>query len=108
MLEEVEQTVVGPLKVLDHKCHRALDRQPLEEGPPRGEQLLVPAGHGLPRPEEGVQARLDPGALRDIRHVPGDHRGDRGAGCLGVVALGQTSPPPDHFAERPEGDALSV
>jgi hypothetical protein len=44
VVQEVQQAGVGVLRVLDQQDHRVLGRQPLEEQPPAGEQLLPGQG----------------------------------------------------------------
>ena len=39
VVDEVEQALVGVMEILEHHDHRRGRGQPLEEGPPRGEQL---------------------------------------------------------------------
>ena len=41
VVDEVERPLVGPVEVLEHEHDRALGRDPLEERPPGGEQLLA-------------------------------------------------------------------
>ncbi len=60
------------------------------------------------RPRRARTPRLDPAPLFRVGHVLLEHGGDRGTGGRLVVALGQSGPPPDHLAERPERDALAV
>ena len=66
------------------------------------------AGGRLADAQQNEHPRLDPVALGLVGDVLLDHRRDRRAGGLLVIALGQVRPPPDHLAERPERDALAV
>ena len=45
MIDEVEETLVGPVQVLEDKHERTLFRQPFEEAPPCCERLHTLLGH---------------------------------------------------------------
>ena len=108
VLDEVEQSRVGPLQVLEHEHHRALLGDALEEDPPSGKKRVPAARRSRLDPKQGKQRRLDPAALLCVRDVLGDRRGDARAGRCLVVRLGQIGPAADHLAQRPEGDALAI
>ena len=99
---------VGPVEVLEQERNDAGAGEPLEERPPRGEQLRRAARGRLPHPEEREQRGLDAPALRLVRHVRRDDLGDPGAGRRRVVGLEQARPRADHLAQRPERDPLAV
>jgi hypothetical protein len=62
VLDEVEEGRVGPLEVLEDEDDRASLGEPLEEEPPRGEEVLAVARRAS-RAEQCAQPRLEPGAL---------------------------------------------
>ena len=62
-------------------------REPLEEGPPRGEELVRPPAGARLDAEQGEQRRLDPAPLLLVRDVLGDGLGDPRAGRRLVVRL---------------------
>jgi hypothetical protein len=61
VLDEVDQAAVGPLEVLEDEHGGRGRGDPLEEGPPGGEEGVAPAGRGIAGAEEGEEGRLDPG-----------------------------------------------
>ncbi len=59
VVDEVEQTVVGPVQVLEHQHQRPLLGKGLQEPPPGGERLAAPvaAGHALVAAQAGEAGR---------------------------------------------------
>ena len=74
VLEEVEQAGVRPLHVLEDEDRRRLLREPLEEDPPGGEEVLLVPGRALLEPEQVGETRLDPAPLLRVGDVQLDRR----------------------------------
>ena len=86
--DEVDQPGIGPLQVLEHHHHRAGSGDPLEEGSPRGVQLLAAARWSLVEREQEREPGLHPGALLRIGDVLRDRRPELRTRLLGAVSLG--------------------
>ena len=63
ILEEVEQTGVGPLEVFEYEDGRRHFGQTLEEDPPGREEVLLVSGRAFLEAEEMGETRLDPRPL---------------------------------------------
>jgi hypothetical protein len=101
--KELEQSKIGPVKILDHD-HRTLVRDRREEAVPRGERLL-PACR-LPRID--TQQRQQPGPQpRLLLHVRQDCVKLVGR-SLGRVRFEDAGMHLDDLPERPERDPVSV
>ena len=108
VLEEVQERVVGVLHVVDHEHHRLAATDPLEEGHPRREQLLL-AGRllrlgaherGHPRSEPGpfgLVGHPRPHGLVELVERYGSH-----------VGVDQPEPDAHRLGQGPERDALAV
>ena len=94
------------MEVLEDHHDRAARGEPLEERPPRPEELLRPRVRL--EPEQRQQRRPDPRPLGLVGDVLLEHRGDRRPGRRLVVGLLEVGPAADHLAERPERDPLAV
>ena len=106
VVDEVDEAGIGEVEVLEDEDDRGGRGEPLEECPPRPEELLR-ADAGLDA-EQGQEGGLDPAAVVGVRNVLGEHRRDARS-CRGrVVRLEQPRPPPDHLAERPEADPVAI
>ena len=66
MLDEVQQTGVGPLEVLEHQHGRPVIRNALEEEAPGREQHVAPSGGSLLDTEQGQERRTDVFALARV------------------------------------------
>ncbi len=108
VLDEVEQAGVRPLHILERQDDRRRVRQPLEEQPPGGEQILPVAGRRVLEPEQVGQARLDEGPLLRIEQMLGQRRRQLLARRARLLVLGDPAAHPDHVGERPVGDTLPV
>ena len=108
VLDEVEQAGVGPLHVLEGEHGRVHVGEPLEEKPPRGEQVLLVARWVLGEAEELREPRLDEPALLGVEQMLVE-RGPQlcQCGCL-VLVLGDEAAHAHHVRECPVGDALAV
>ena len=83
VLDEVEQTRVGPLQVLEEEHGRAAVRDALEEDSPCGEEFLSLASCVCLEPQQMKKARFDPASLAGIADVPVEHCDELGPGrCL--------------------------
>ena len=110
LVDEVEQPVVRPLKILEDEHERALGRELLEEAPPGCERLdpavtseLGDVFESGERPKPGC----DPVGVRGIdglRRRPSQLLGGRGI----VVRLVDAGLRLDDLGERPERDAVAV
>ena len=84
VLDEVEQAVVGVVRVVDDPHHRVAVElgQPLEPGQPRAEQ--IGAGQraaGVGQPQQVGQRRQQPGPLLGIRDVGLQRAGPASSAC---------------------------
>ncbi len=108
VLDELEQALVGPVDVLEHEDRRSLLADPLEEGAPGREQLLALERAKFLQPEQAEQLWLDPAPLALIGDIFVEGGCDLRSCRRMVVAFGEPGTLTDHFAERPERDALAV
>ncbi len=106
MIDEVEQSRVGEVEVLEDHHHRVPIGQALEERAPCGEELL--GVDAALEAEQRQQRALDRPALVFVGDVARRRGGNLGARLVGVVRLAQAGSFADHLAQRPEGDALAV
>ncbi len=106
VVDEVEQSRIGVMEVLEDHRHSAVLGDPLEERAPGAEQLL---GHDVRlEPEQREQRRLDPASFDLIRNPFADGRSHlRPGGCF-VVRFRQAAAAADHLAKRPERDPIAV
>ena len=107
VVDEVEQAGVGEVEVLEDHDHGRGRGEALEERPPGPEQLLASRRLRLDA-EQRQQRGLDPAPLLRVGDVGRERLGDLGPGRRLVVGLEQAAAPPDHLAERPEGDPVAV
>ena len=107
-VDEVERAGIGPVQVLEDEGDRPFGGDPLEERPPRREQLLARHLGRRVDAQQGEERRLDPATLGFVGHPPFDGLGDLRPRGRFVVGLGQAGARADHLAERPERDALAV
>ena len=108
MVDEVEQSRVGPLEVLEDEDRGGLQRNPLEEDPPGGEEDLATTGRRRLQAQQRQERRFDPASIVLAGNELGDRCRDPGPRRGLVVALGQAGPPADHLAKGPERDSLAV
>ncbi len=108
VLEEVEQTGVSPLDVLEDQDGRRLLGEPLEEDPPGGEEVLLVAGRAVLEAEEVREARLDPGSLAGVQDVFGQREVELLPRSGRFLLLGDPAAHPHHLGQRPVGDAVPV
>ena len=110
VVDEVEQSLVGEVQVLEDRDQRARLGERLEEAAPGGERLLTGAREllvGL-EADERAEVTLEPHDLGGV----GDMRLDRveqlGRRALGIVALEDPGLGFHDLGQRPEADALAV
>src|SRR5262249_17771152 len=103
-LEEREQRQVCPMQVLEYEYRLPCFCPTLEHTAPRRERFL-PRGGLAARTDERRQARLEPG---EVGIVCGEHVLELHLGLGGGVGIEDAALGLDDFAERPEGDSLSV
>ena len=112
MIQELQQPRVGVLGILHQQHHRILGRQPLEEQPPPGEQLLprqgTPAVLSDRDAEQQAQPKPDVGPFSPIGRDPVQPLRQLGRGDLRGVLLGDAQPLPDDLSESPERHPLAV
>ena len=82
VLDEVEETGVGPVEVIEHEDRGGRVGDALEERPPGGERLLASAVGDRAETDEPGQVGGDPAALDVIRHV-GRQAGGQSLSCEG-------------------------
>ena len=68
VVDEVERAGIGPVEVLEHEHDRALGGDPLEERPPRREQLLARHLGRRVDTQQDEERGLDPAPLRFVRY----------------------------------------
>ena len=111
VVDEVEQSVVGPLEVLEDEHHDTQLGDPLEEDAPGGEQrFAVGSFVGVARlqTEQLGQARLHPAAFGLVGDPLGERGGQLRPGRRRILPLGDPGPAPDHLGEGPEADPFAV
>jgi hypothetical protein len=112
VVQEVQQPGVGMLGVLDQQHHRVLGRQPLEEQPPPGEQLLPGQRDPVVPRERDTEQTAQPhphiAALSGVGYVPVQALFQLGRGGLGRVFLGDAQPLADDLGQRPERHPFPV
>ncbi len=108
VLDEVEQSSVRPVQVLEDQHDRPLLGEALEEEPPGREEVLPVGGGSLGQAEQVREPRLEPGPLLLV----GDVLLDRGAELcergLGRLLLEDPRPHAHHLGERPVRHTLAV
>ena len=71
VLDELEQTLVGVVRVVDDEDHRVgVLADALQEHRPGREQVLARVGADRADAQQGAEARADPGPLVGVRHEP--------------------------------------
>ena len=108
MVDEVELPLVGPVQILEDHDERVLDGHPLEEGAPRGEEIVAAAGLAVGHAEELLEARCHPAPLGLVGHVGLQRLCQLGSGGGRVIKLQQPDPAANHLGQRPEADPLAV
>ena len=108
VLDEVEQARVGRLHVLEGEYRRIHLREPLEEEPPGGEQVLPVGALRLAESEQLREARLDECALALVRQMLLERLTELCARGVLVVVLGDAAAHPHHVRERPVRDPVPV
>ena len=98
---------VGPVQVLEDEERRVDVGHPLEEQPPRGEEILRGRGASARETEEVGEARLDQPALVGVGDVLLERRVSFASAELGPRPPG-SGPHPHHLGQRPVRDALAV
>jgi hypothetical protein len=108
VIDEVEESRVGPLEILEHEDDGPLFGDALEERPPGGEELVAIAATALVDAQQLQEARLDPAPLALIRDVLIERLGDARPRGRRVVGFDQSGSLAHHLAESPERDPLAV
>ena len=108
VLDEVEQARVGPLHVLEREDCRVRLGEPLEEEPPRAEELLTLARLVIAEPEQLREPRLDERAIVGVEQMLVERRVQLLQRRGGLVVLGDPAAHAHHVGERPVRDAVAV
>ena len=108
VLDEIEQALVRPLQILEHEHDRVRVGHPLEEQPPRGEELLLLALLRSSPPQKLQQPWLDERALFLVEDVLPEGRTKLLRAGLLAFVLGDAAAHPHHVGERPVRDAFAV
>ena len=90
VFDEVEQRVVGPVKVLEHEHRRSARGEPLDEAPPRREGLCPAIAEqrvARLQSHERAQMTKDPAGLVRILDHACHGRGEQRRGGLRLVRL---------------------
>ena len=108
MFDEVQQARVRPLQVLEYERHRPTVGKPLEEEPPRRKEILPLERTRFAERQQMREPRLEPRSLFFVGYRRGERRDQLGERALYGLVLGDARPHPEHFGERPVGDAVAV
>ena len=108
VVDEVEETCVGPVDVLEHEHDGALLGEPLEEQAPGGKEVVAIRFAAHRQAEQLLEPGLHPFALRRVGDVLGHRLPQLRERLRLVLVLGDAGAHPHHLGERPEGDALAV
>ena len=107
VLNEVEQRLVSPLHVLEDEHRRVDVGQPLDEQPPRREEVIALIAAFVER-EQVRETWLDESPLIRVGKVFLDDGGELGERGQRFLVLCDSRTHPDHVGQRPVGDALAV
>ena len=112
VLDEVEQPFVGPVEVLEDEHERACSASASKKRRQAANTCSRRSSAGVsctPRPTSGRSMALDPRRLCRVGHEVADRRG---ASFSAATPASSPRADPclrlDHFAERPERDAIAV
>ena len=111
VLDEVQQSVIGPLDVLEDEYERAPPRNRLEVVPPCGERrppLIDARLLSVAEPDEGTQVAFDATRLCRDRHEVADGRVQLAGSGRRSVGLEHAGLGLNDLTEGPEGHALGV
>jgi hypothetical protein len=108
VLDELGQRRVGPLEILEDEHGRRDGREPLEEEPPGGEEVLAIRGRPLGEPEQVREPRLEPASLLRVVDVLADRSQKLLQRRVRGLAFGDARAHPNHLRECPVRNALAV
>ncbi len=108
VLDEVEETLIGPLEILEDHDHRAGLGDALEEGAPCAEELPAFARPALADAQEMQQRTLQAPTFVRIGHELIQAGGEPRARARLIGSFADADPHADHLAKRPEADALAI
>jgi hypothetical protein len=108
VLDEVEQSGVRPVEILEQKDHRSRARHQLEQASPRREQILLIGRSALGQSEKVAKTRLDPGSLLRVGDEPLDGTAQLRLGRRRGLIFEDARSPANHLCERPVRHALPV
>ena len=108
VLDEIEQTRVGPLEILEREHDRIGVGEALEQQAPGREQVALVADIVIGEAEQLGDAGLDECALLRIRHMLVQGAAELHERIGHGLVLGDSAAHPHHVGERPVGDALAV
>ncbi len=106
--DELDESGVRPLEILEEERDWPLLRHPLEEDAPSAEQLLLCPSRTFLEPEQVKDPRLDEATLFVVDNEGVERHANLLAGRGGVFAFDDAGSHAHHLGERPEGDALAV
>ena len=107
-LDEVEQTGVGPVQVLEDQHGRATVGHPLDVPAPRTEQLFTVAHRGRGEAQQVAQPRFHPAPLVLVGNKVRERSREPGPRGVRVVAVHDLGASANHLRERVERDAFAV
>ena len=108
VVDEVQQTAVGPLQILKRQHHRLFLGQPLKEQPPTTEKISAIGRGSLLEAEQVREARLDQPPLTLIAHMLRDSGAQLRSGCRGILFFQDPGASADHLRQRPVRHPLAV
>ena len=108
MVDEVEQSVIGPVEVLEHEHERPLRGCRLEQSPPGRKCLLSLGAFCTFEAHERTRLPRHPFPLLFVLRERLDHRLELLRRGRGVVGLEDPGVRLDDLAQRPEADPLAV
>ena len=108
IIDEVEQAVIGPLKILEDEHDRMRRCHALEEEAPRREEILLVRRAPLRKAEQMRQARLEEGAFVRVADDPGKRLAQLRERRLRPLVLGDAHAHTHHLRKRPVRDAFAI
>ena len=108
VLDEVEQSLVGPLQVPEDEHHRRLASEAFEERAPGGKELFAALSRELVESEQAGQSGLDPATFGRFEWEAGENISKLGARRVGVIRFGDARATTHHLRECPVADPLAI
>ncbi len=109
MIDEVEESLVGPVKILEHQHERSLFGQSFEEASPRRERLIAQRHRVLAsEADEAAHVTQDPVDVARVGQGLLHHRRELRARIGIGVGLEDPRLCLHYLGQRPEADAVAI